>query len=118
MCPSIKPPGGLDPKDVPQFILLTHDECVGGRRPWLRHFACSCLHGGQCGSFFPSLHLSCHALICNMSLLQRHSHCHQPHVPAGVRWPHQPQWLPLPVRWETTVISSSSSICRTGRDIV
>ncbi|KAI7840372.1 hypothetical protein COHA_005916 [Chlorella ohadii] len=28
MCPSIKPPGGLDPKDVPQFILLTHDDAI------------------------------------------------------------------------------------------
>ncbi|PRW56282.1 hypothetical protein C2E21_4979 [Chlorella sorokiniana] len=27
-CPSIKPPGGLDPKDTPQFILLTHDDAI------------------------------------------------------------------------------------------
>ena len=38
-CPSIKPPGGLDPTDTPQFILLTHDECVLGWHPWPRSSA-------------------------------------------------------------------------------
>ncbi|KAL4420561.1 hypothetical protein ABPG75_010217 [Micractinium tetrahymenae] len=28
LCPSTSPPGGLDPADTPQFVLLTHDDSI------------------------------------------------------------------------------------------
>lgn len=28
VCASLTPPGGMNPKDTPQFILLTHDDAV------------------------------------------------------------------------------------------
>ena len=27
-CPSVSPPGNLDPKSIPQFVLLTHDDAI------------------------------------------------------------------------------------------
>jgi hypothetical protein len=32
MCASNSPPGGLAPADTPQFILLTHDDAVNGKK--------------------------------------------------------------------------------------
>lgn len=28
LCPSLSPPGGLNPKDVPQFVTITFDDSI------------------------------------------------------------------------------------------